>query len=235
MIRTALWMIGLQLTGLGVLAGQDAVSATLSFKAAELRIRFIGNEGFELSDGETTILTDLPYRPGAFGYMRYDPEALDPRGQVTSLITHRHADHFDEALFLERDWSIIGPVEVTDRLPADRVIPLSEAIEVGAFTIRAHRTAHSDVEHYSYLVTWHGLRLYFVGDTENPSHLLSVPKLTVAFLTPWLGCTAGAFARGIDAERMVLYHHHDGEGTRGCFEAEVMEQGESFTLSAPSS
>jgi L-ascorbate metabolism protein UlaG (beta-lactamase superfamily) len=201
----------------------------------ELRIRFIGNEGFELSDGETTILTDLPYQPGASDYMLYDPEALDPQGRVISLITHRHADHFDKALFLERDWSIIGPAEVTDRLPAERVIALSEAIKVGAFTVRPHRTGHSDVEHYSYLVMWRGRRMYFVGDTENPSHLLSVPKLNVAFLTPWLGCTAGAFGRRIDAERIVLYHHRESEGTRGCFDAQVMEQGESFTLTAPPS
>ena len=243
-------MIALQATGLGTgvsqanerkapvirMTGALVIKATelgdSADQATELTIRFIGNEGFELSDGETTILTDLPYQPGAFDYMRYDPEALDPQGRVISLITHRHADHFDEALFLERDWNIIGPVEVTARLPAGRVVPPGPAIKVGEFTIRAHRTAHSDVEHYSYLVTWRGLRLYFVGDTENPSHLLSVPNLTVAFLTPWLGCTAAAFGRGIDAETIVLYHHHEGEGTRGCFEARVMQQGESFTLTA---
>ena len=220
MIQASLLVAVLQASALGTASGQ----------APELQVRFIGNEGFELSDGETTILTDLPYEPGASGYMEYDFEALNPQGRVVSLVTHRHADHFDEDLFLQRDWSIIGPVEVTDRLPLTRVIPLSPAIQVGAFTVRAHRTAHSDVEHYSYLVTWHGLRLYFVGDTENPSHFLSVPDLTVAFLTPWLGCTAGAFGRGMNAERIVLYHHAEGEGTRGCFDAQVMRQGESFTL-----
>ncbi len=214
-------------------ADLHATASSPAPQVAALQIRFIGNEGFELSDGETTILTDLPYQPGAFNYMQYDPGTLDPQGRVVSLITHRHADHFDEALFLERDWDIIGPVEVTARLPAGRVVVMSEAIEVGAFTVRPHRTAHSDVEHYSYLVTWHGLRFYFVGDTENPGHLLSVPKLKVAFVTPWLGCTAGAFGREIDAERIVLYHQAEGEGTRGCFDAQVMEQGESFTLTAP--
>jgi len=198
----------------------------------QLRIRFVGNEGVELSDGVTSLMVDLPYQPGASGYMVYDPEALQPPGLVISLITHGHADHFDETLFLARDWSIIGPAEVTGRLPAERVIPLSEAISVGEFTVRPHRTAHGDPEHYSYFVAWRGLRLYFVGDTENPSHLLSVTKLDVAFVTPWLGCTAGAFGRRIDADRIILYHHREGEGTRGCFEAVVMEQGESFTLSA---
>ena len=223
------------LAALLAMAGLHYQATGLAAQAPELRVRFIGNEGFELSDGETTILSDLPYEPGAFDYMRYDPEALDPQGRAVSLITHRHADHFDEALFLERDWGIIGPAEVTDRLPANRVIALSEAIEVGAFTVRPHRTAHSDVEHYSYLVTWHGLRFYFVGDTENPSHLLSVRRLDIAFVTPWLGCTAGAFGRAIAADRLVLYHHREGEGTRGCFEAVVPEQGDSFTLTAPSS
>ena len=218
MIHGSLLVIALQAGGLG---------------APQLEVRFIGNEGFELSDGETTILTDLPYEPGAYGYMEYDPGVLDPSGRVVSLITHRRADHFDEDLFLARDWSIIGPEEVTERLPVARVLPLSPAIQVGAFTVRPHRTAHSDVEHYSYLVLWHGLRFYFVGDTENPSHFLSVPNLTVAFLTPWLGCTAGAFGRGMNAERIVLYHQAEGEGTRGCFDAEIMQQGDSFTLRPP--
>ena len=40
-VRTALCLVALQATG-------------LSAQAPELRIRFIGNEGFELSDGETT-------------------------------------------------------------------------------------------------------------------------------------------------------------------------------------
>lgn len=224
MIHAALLAVALQAGGL----------QSPDMQTAELRVRFIGNEGFELSDGETTIVTDLPYQPGAFNYMRYDPASLTPEGRVISLITHRHADHFDEDLFLERDWSIIGPVEVTDRLPDERVIALSEAIEVGEFTVRPHRTAHRDTEHYSYLVTWRGLRLYFVGDTENPSHLLSVTDLDLAFVTSWLGCTAGAFGRRIDADRIVLYHHRPGEGTRGCFEALVMQQGESFTMTAPS-
>ncbi len=198
-----------------------------------LRVRFIGNEGFALSDGRTTLVTDLPYQPGAFGYMSYDPASLPSEGRVVSLISHRHADHWDRDLFLERDWIIIGPAEVTNDLPSERVIDFREVIEVGDFTVVPHRTGHGDTEHYSYLVTWRGRRLYFVGDTEDASHILSVRDLDIAFVTRWLGCTAGAFGRPIDADQLVLYHHREGEGTLGCFEARVMEQGEWFTAVPP--
>jgi hypothetical protein len=35
--------------------------------AAGLEIRFIGNMAFSITDGKTTLLTDFPYRSGAFG------------------------------------------------------------------------------------------------------------------------------------------------------------------------
>jgi hypothetical protein len=45
-------------------------------RAQQLTVELVGNAGVVLSDGTTTLLVDLPYESGAFGYMRYDQDAL---------------------------------------------------------------------------------------------------------------------------------------------------------------
>jgi hypothetical protein len=40
--------------------------------ANKLHFKFIGNQAFLITDGNTTLLTDFPYTSGAFGYMTYD-------------------------------------------------------------------------------------------------------------------------------------------------------------------
>ena len=108
--------------------------------ADTLDIRFVGNAGFVISDGTVSLVTDLPYQSGAFGYMTYDLADVRPPGRVVAIITHRHDDHFDPNSFLTTGWEIVGPREVTDHLPADRVIPLGSEVSVGQFTIIPLRT-----------------------------------------------------------------------------------------------
>ncbi len=45
-----------------------------------LSITIVGNAGVLLSDGATSLLVDLPYESGAFGYQTYDPSDLNPPG-----------------------------------------------------------------------------------------------------------------------------------------------------------
>ena len=197
-----------------------------------LTIQFIGNAGVELSDGVTTLLTDLPYESGAYGYMQYDPEALQPKGQAVAVITHRHADHFSPDLFRTRDWSIVGPEEVTALLPAERVISLRDTVDVGAFRLVPMRTPHSDTEHYSYMITWRGVRLFVVGDTEDPSQLLATPDLDIVFITPWLSCIAEEQGAPLDAARLVLYHQSPDGSDRVCGPVEALAQGARVLLAA---
>jgi len=196
-----------------------------------LQITFIGNAAFELTDGETTLVTDLPYQSGAFRYMTYDLDAVEPQGDVISVVTHRHDDHFDPTLFLQQDWSIIGPEEVTQGFPADRVIALAPVIQAGPFTIRPLRTSHRDTEHYSYLITWRGRRLYFTGDTEDPSNLLTMEQLDVAFVTSWLLCAA-AVSASIPADQVILHHQYPDARPPTCAHNVALDQGESFRLVA---
>ena len=77
--------------------------------AGELEFQFIGNMAFKITDGETTLLSDFPYRSGAYGYMKYDLGDVAPFEGGVSLITHFHADHWDKKLFDEMDWALIAP------------------------------------------------------------------------------------------------------------------------------
>jgi L-ascorbate metabolism protein UlaG (beta-lactamase superfamily) len=203
---------------------------SLSLVSADsLEVRFVGNAGFELSDGVTTLLVDLPYESGAFDFMEYDPATLDPAGRVVAVITHRHADHFEPELFRATSWDIIGPQEVTDGFEPGRVLT-ARIVNVGDFRIQRFPTPHRDTEHYSYLIDWRGHRMYFVGDTDSPNHLLSTEGLDTVFLTPWLSCALDAAGERPPADRVVLHHQSPDERLQVCGQPVVMAQDEVLTL-----
>jgi L-ascorbate metabolism protein UlaG (beta-lactamase superfamily) len=214
------------------------ITATVVFSLAqstpELNITLVGNAGVVLSDGATSLLLDLPYEPGAFGYMSYDPARLDPPGSVTSVLTHHHRDHFDASIFLTRDdWNVLGPPSVTDGIPKDRTIQ-GDSVRLGEFDVVTIPTPHTD-DHRSYRIRWRGRVLHFVGDTEVPDHLRASPALDVLFVTPWFSCRASeAGLLGI-ATRSIAYHIDPDGGDRICGGVEEMTQGSSFTLTAGNS
>ena len=206
------------------------LSLTLSFAQADsLQVRFVGNAGFELSDGVTTLLVDLPYESGAFDLMTYDPTSLVPVGRVVSVITHRHADHFEPELFRATGWDILGPDEVTSGFSSSRVL-MGRIQRVGEFRIQRFSTTHGDTEHYSYLLEWRGQRLYFVGDTEDPAHLLSTEGLDVVFVTPWLSCSIEEAGGTLTAGRVILHHQFPDDRLRVCGAPQVVGQGEVITI-----
>jgi L-ascorbate metabolism protein UlaG (beta-lactamase superfamily) len=106
-----------------------------------LQARFLGNAAFEISDGETTLLTDFPYRSGAFGYMEYDPSELRARPRSVCLITHAHADHFDASLVAKVGCRVVGPA-----------LPAAETVRLEGITIQPVKTGHAGAAHFSYLV-----------------------------------------------------------------------------------
>lgn len=200
--------------------------------AAPLEARFIANEAFSITDGRVTLLTDFPYQSGYSGYMTYDLETVRPEGRVLTLITHRHQDHFDPLPFREKTWSILGPKEVTRGLPAARVVALHPRVSFEGITIEPFRTPHRDTEHYSYLVTWNGLRLYFVGDTEDTRALLAQPRLDALFVTPWLWQSARRRGHLPDARLVVIYHHTLDETVADCDDCWIPRQGERRSIAA---
>ena len=182
-----------------------------------LEARFIGNMAFAITDGTVTVMSDFPYQSGYSVYMEYDAaEIRSTTRETLSLITHRHGDHWEPALFAKTAWTVAGPVDVTSGLDAARVLPLhGGAARFGAVGIEAIETPHASIGHYSYILTWHGRRLYFSGDTESPASLLAARNLDVAFVSPWQ--YRAALKRGrIDARRIVIYHHQAGESVAEC-------------------
>jgi L-ascorbate metabolism protein UlaG (beta-lactamase superfamily) len=203
-------------------------SVTMSFDTLE--VSYIGNAAFQLSDGETTLLLDYPYESGAFGSPSYDFNSVHPSGRPVSLITHGHADHWDQGLFQETDWQVVGPSEITTGLTPSRFLPLADSVFVGSFQILPFPTTHGDMEHYAYLVIWNGRRLYFSGDTEDPTTFLSMEGVDVAFLTPWLMCTLAEARQDFSRTKMVLQHHWEGADQEVCLQPTILSQGNSFLL-----
>lgn len=195
----------------------------------ELEITMVGNAGVVLEDGTSTLLVDLPYQPGAYGYMEYDPAALDPVGQTVSVITHGHLDHFDPALFESWDWLAIAPPDVAAGLPPSRVLE-GDSIQVGAFAVVALTTPHSDVDHRSYRVYWHDRVFYFVGDTEVASTVPTTPTPDVLFVTPWLSCNLAVAGSGAWGDRSVIYHAAPSGNDRVCGPVERLPQGAAWTV-----
>ena len=175
----------------------------------KLSFTFVGNESFAITDGELTIMTEYPYTPGVEGYMKYDMEAVRPKGFVMCLITHGHKDHFLFGAYIGHSWSLIGPAAVTDPIRGYDTIAVldGESIDFEGVRIDPVATPHSDLEHYSYLVTWHGVRMYFPGDTAIDTYLLEMQDLDVAFVTPWLLKLIQEKGAKIDARHIVVYHH----------------------------
>ena len=73
--------------------------------------------------------------------------------------------------------------------------------------------------------------MYFVGDTEDPTSMLTMRNLDVLFITPWLTCRAPAASEPPDARRVVLYHQFPDKRLKVCGEPEILSQGQTFFLS----
>jgi L-ascorbate metabolism protein UlaG (beta-lactamase superfamily) len=195
-----------------------------------LEIRLVANAGVALSDGETTLLVDLPYRPGAHGYAVYDPEAIAVTGRVVSVITHEHEDHFDPDLFLATDWELIGGPAVAAPVPASRVLP-GDSVQVGAFSVIALATEHIP-EHRSYRIRWRDRVIFLTGDAEDPAALAGQPALDVLFTSPWLSCALAGSGVAFEAERVVGYHLDPGGSDRFCRRPFPLDEGDSILLPA---
>lgn len=181
-----------------------------------LTARFIGNMAFAITDGTTTLMTDFPYQSGYSSYMTYPASEIRSDTATTiALVTHRHLDHWEPALFARTDWKVIGPRDVVSSVPADRRLAPGEIIN-GVLGVEAVATPHAGIGHDSYLVTWHGRRLWFTGDTESLDALAAAKNLDVAFVSPWLWSSAVKRGVPIDAKRIVVYHHGPTESVSSC-------------------
>jgi len=213
----------------------NSISVSSSAAADNLHFRFIGNEAFLITGGRNTLLTDFPYASGAFGYMTYDRAAVDGVENALCLITHGHADHFDPRLFAATKFAIIAPPSVLGSLDTPRKIAFAPEMTYREITVKAFRTPHGDIEHFSYLVRWHGLRMYFAGDTGDVAELSRQSGLDVAFVTPWLLKAMKEQGKRIRTKQVVIYHQTPDEDVPFYQDRRALKQGESFDLRIPHS
>lgn len=215
-----LWMLALLL-------------ATAPAPAGDLKITFIGNAAVHVTDGKSTLVTDFPYRSGAFGYMTYDMKRLPPMDGAAVLITHAHADHFAPELLQARPMKLLGSPGLARAIPGGQELTPGKPFRYGNFEILAFPTPHGQtekIEHFSYLVTWQGRKLYFSGDTESDETLLKMRGLDVAFVSPWLLFGAAKAGKRVDAKKIVVYHHR-ADQTKPPYPGSVVpKQGDVFTV-----
>ncbi len=172
----------------------------------DIKVKFIGNCGLYLTDGKMNIYVDFPYKSGAFNYMEYDSAELDSIKENSIFIfTHKHPDHYSgkqmrKTLRKKRGkkygkWNISKLAELSDTT-AD-------------FSIQAIETEHSfSFTHYSYLMTWHGKRIYFYGDTETTKTVLSMHDLDWAFVPYWTVLDLIEEDVLIDSKMVGVYHFY---------------------------
>jgi L-ascorbate metabolism protein UlaG (beta-lactamase superfamily) len=209
-----------------------ALHTAQSAQRPALDARFIGNMAVAITDGTTTLISDFPYQSGYSRYMTYDPAEIRSTTTATlSLITHRHPDHWEPSLFAKTTWRVAGPDDVITGIVPARVVSLRSPAAFGAAQIETIQTPHAGVGHYSYVVTWHGRRLYFSGDTESPEHLIRLRNLDVAFVSPWLFRSVLKAGAKMDARQVVIYHHEAGEKVPQCAAGcSVPKQGETLAI-----
>lgn len=205
-------------------------SISVGLQAQTLEVKFISNAAVSISDGNLTVVSDFPYQSGYSIYMEYDFEKAKPKGKVLSLITHKHSDHFEPSLFEKTDWFVLAPNEIDLKIDKNKRLKMNETVEFEGVKIQPISSPHSNVEHYSYLMEWHGKSFYFTGDTESVEELKFAKDVDVLFISPWLMRKAERTETDISAKKIVVYHQAEKENVP-CGKCYIFDQGESFSLS----
>ncbi|MCW3123498.1 MAG: hypothetical protein JWQ38_2990 [Flavipsychrobacter sp.] len=171
----------------------------------QIRVRFIGNCGLYMTDGTSNIYFDFPYKSGAFGYMKYDRSALDSiKDNSAFLFTHRHPDHYSKKLVNKFNGKAYGPWNKAELEKLSSSIP--------GFSIQPFKTKHRFAsKHNSYLVTWHGKRIYISGDTEHADTIAAVHGIDWAFVPSWIVTDAWERQLKIDTKKIAVYHLYPNE------------------------
>lgn len=185
-----------------------ALLLLVGFLAAQsntITVRFIGNCGLYMTDGELDVYVDFPYKSGAFGYMEYQTSEIDSiKAKATHIFTHRHPDHYSKKLVKKLSGTVYGPWKVKKKRRADLSAPAYSAAQ---FSVETFRTKHRFARHhYSYLITWHGKRIYLSGDTEGAETIAQVKTIDLAFVPAWIMRDAQEKEIKIDALRFAIYH-----------------------------
>lgn len=178
-------------------------------QANEIKIKFMGNCGLYMTDGSMNIYFDFPYKSGAFNYMEYDSAELDSiTHNAIFVFTHKHPDHYASRLMRKTLRKKKG--NKYGKWNIEKLERLSDT--TSDFTIQALETDHAfSFKHYSYLLTWHGKKIYISGDCESADTILTMTDLDWAFVPTWIVADAKENDQEIDAQKIGVYHLYPNE------------------------
>jgi len=196
----------------------------------EIKIKFIGNCGLYMTDGESNFYIDFPSKSGAHNYMEYDKSEIDSiKDNAIFIFTHRHADHYSKKLLKKLDGQKFDPWNIPELEKLGASIP--------DFEIKAFKTPHKiygiSFKHYSYLITWHGKKIYLSGDTGDLEELGKIKDIDWAFVNPWIYMNALNEKVTIDAKNFGIYHLYPNPKIDGEFPSNILilkNQGEIITI-----
>ncbi|MBK7175006.1 MAG: MBL fold metallo-hydrolase [Bacteroidales bacterium] len=183
-----------------------AVSIMSYSQTMEIKIRFIGNCGLYMTDGNTNIYVDFPYKSGAHNYMEYDLSELDSvKINPVFIYTHKHSDHFAGKVVKKLAKRLSG--DIYSPWNIEELVKLNNKIK--DFTIEVFKTKHRfSINHYSYLITWHNKRIFISGDTGNVETMSTLKDIDWAFMPFWILLDANE--KGIklkDVSKMFAIYH----------------------------
>jgi L-ascorbate metabolism protein UlaG (beta-lactamase superfamily) len=178
-------------------------------QSTDIQIKFIGNCGLYLTDGKSNLYVDFPYKSGAYNYMKYDSTEIENiRENSIFLFTHRHADHYSKKILKQLKSKHKG--KVFGNWNTNRFDKLNSSID--DFNIETFKTKHRfTFKHYSYLITWHGKKIYLSGDTESAESIATIKEINWAFVPIWIISDAKAKNLAINADKIGIYHLYPNE------------------------
>jgi ribonuclease BN (tRNA processing enzyme) len=184
---------------------------------SEIIIKFIGNCGLHITDGESNFYIDFPYKQGAYRWLNpkllkydkarifgtYNKSEIDSiKENAIFIFTHRHLDHYSKKILKKLDGKIYDPWNVAKLAELNSLIP--------NFDIQAFKTKHKifgiSWKHYSYLITWHGKKIYISGDTGDVEHVSKIKDIDWFFTNHWLYTNVKNEKVNIDAKNIAIYH-----------------------------
>jgi ribonuclease BN (tRNA processing enzyme) len=171
----------------------------------EITVTLIGNAGFRMTDGVTNIYFDFQYKSGAFGYMTYSERELEKiKPNSIFIFTHKHADHYAKKIVKKLNGKVYAGSNRKEISELEKDIP--------DFKITSYKTKHRfSFGHYSYVIEWHGKKVFVSGDTKHPETIGLIKGIDYAFIPPWLITYAKEKNITIDAKIKVLYHLYSNE------------------------
>lgn len=170
----------------------------------EITIRYIGNCGLHITDGFSDVYTDFPYKSGAHHYAEYDAAEIDSlKENAFYIFTHKHSDHYYKwkmrKILKEKKGKKYGKWNISELKGLSKTIP--------NFKIEVFKTKHRfSFAHYSYLITWHGKRIFLSGDTTVPDAIMEIKDMDWAFIPAWLISRIQETGKKLDTKHIGIYH-----------------------------